>query len=181
MGDNEIISSGNDCRAALPCLRLLRYHATTAELHRRHFHRYVNAMSIADDRNGVSHTEADQTRDYTPHVIQKAAPKSIQASRNQKAILNDAALSSRLVLCFMAIHFLLAYCELILVAPLMKLFEQSLCTVYYGGRDPSVVGPGGSIPELLCKIQEVQAPLATIRGWKSMFDTIPGQKMFLLL
>jgi hypothetical protein len=73
----------------------------------------------------------------------------------------------------MTIHFLLAYCELILVAPLIKLFEQSLCTVYYDTHNPSALGPGG-IPESLCKIQEIQAPLATIRGWKSMLDTIPG-------
>jgi len=131
-------------------------------------------MSIAEDCNGVSCTGADQTRDYTPHAVQETVPIGIQVSRDQKTILNDAAPLSRLVLYFMAIHFLLAYCELILVAPLIKLFEQSLCTVYYDAHDPSVIGPGGGLPESMCKIQEIQAPLATIRGWKSMLDTIPG-------
>lgn len=141
----------------------------------------VNAMSIEDDRNGVSHTEADRINDYTPLVSQETAPNSTEASRNKKTALNDAAPLPRLVLYFMAIHFLLAYCELILVAPLIKLFEQSLCITYYDVHDPTVIGPDGDISELLCKIQEIQAPLATIRGWKSMLDTIPGLDNFPLL
>jgi hypothetical protein len=134
----------------------------------------VNAMSLTDSHNGVLRSEADQAGDYTPLAGQETTPISVQASRDQKAILNDVSPLSHLVLYFMAIHFLLAYCELILVAPLIKLFEQSLCIVYYDIHDPSVIGPGGGILESLCKIQEIQAPLATIRGWKSMLDTIPG-------
>ena len=69
---------------------------------------------------------------------------------------------------FMSIHFLLAFCEMILVAPLIRLFEESLCLSHFGF--PSV-----GVPEISCKIPEIQQPLATIRGWKSMFDTIPGR------
>jgi hypothetical protein len=68
---------------------------------------------------------------------------------------------------FMSIHFLLAFCEMVLVAPLIKLFEQSLCLSHYGF-------PSAGVPERMCKIPEIQHPLATVRGWKSMFDTIPG-------
>lgn len=79
-----------------------------------------------------------------------------------------------LFLYFMALHFLISFCEMILVAPLIKLFEGSLCFSYYNIHNPSVIGPGDALQESLCKIPEVQAPLATIRGWKSFFDTIPG-------
>jgi hypothetical protein len=81
---------------------------------------------------------------------------------------------SRVVLYFMAIHFLLAFCEIVLVAPLIRLFEWSLCVSYYELHDPSIIIPGKEIPEFRCKIPGVQTPLAKIRGWKSMFDTIPG-------
>lgn len=74
---------------------------------------------------------------------------------------------SKLVFYFMAIHFLLAFAEIILVAPLIRLFENSLCLKHYDF-------PQGGVREDRCKIPEVQIPLATIRGWKSMFDTIPG-------
>ena len=74
---------------------------------------------------------------------------------------------STVVLYFMAIHFLLAFCEMILVAPLIKLFEESLCLSHYDF-------PHGGVEESRCKIPEIQRPLATIRGWKAMFDTLPG-------
>ncbi|TVY56613.1 Efflux pump ustT, partial [Lachnellula cervina] len=73
---------------------------------------------------------------------------------------------SVLILYFMAIHFLLAFCEIIIVAPLIKLLENSLCLSYYNF-------PGNGVQEELCKIPDIQGPLATLRGWKSSFDTIP--------
>lgn len=80
---------------------------------------------------------------------------------------DDAQPLSKLILYFMTIHFLLAFAEIILVAPLIRLFENSLCLSHYGF-------PNGGVKEVLCKIPEVQQPLATIRGWKSLFDTVPG-------
>lgn len=74
---------------------------------------------------------------------------------------------STVVFYFMAMHFLLAFCEMILVAPLIKLFEESLCLSHYDF-------PTGGVEESLCKIPQIQRPLATIRGWKAMFDTLPG-------
>lgn len=62
----------------------------------------------------------------------------------------------KLVFYFMIIHFLLAFCEIILVAPLIKLFEESLCLSHYNF-------PADGVEELLCKIPEIQRPLATIR------------------
>lgn len=72
----------------------------------------------------------------------------------------------KLVLYFMVIHFFLAFCQIILVAPLIRLFENSLCLSYHEF-------PVGGIEESLCKIPKIQGPLATIRGWKSTLDTIP--------
>jgi hypothetical protein len=107
-------------------------------------------------------------------VDQDALSDGIQDPLHHGTILQKPD-ASRLLLYFMTIHFLLAFCELILVAPLIKLFEQSLCITYYDIHDPSVIDTGSGIPEFLCKIQEIQVPLATIRGWKSLFDTIPGK------
>jgi hypothetical protein len=89
------------------------------------------------------------------------------AQNDQESILKRARPLSNIVFYFMSIHFLLAFCEIILVAPLIKLYENSLCLSYFGF-------PAGGVEESRCKIQEIQRPLATIRGWKSMFDTIPG-------
>lgn len=129
------------------------------------------AMSAVDATHRQTRGGIDQTSENTPLLNQRANQHGIRDPGDPAAA---AAPLSHVVPYFMAIHFLLAFCELILVAPLIKLFEQSLCISYYGAHDPSVLGPGGDVPEALCKIQAVQAPLATIRGWKSMFDTIPG-------
>ncbi|KAH8795064.1 hypothetical protein F5882DRAFT_426644 [Hyaloscypha sp. PMI_1271] len=66
----------------------------------------------------------------------------------------------------MTIHFLLAFCDMVLVAPLIRLYENSLCLSYFDF-------PAGGVEESFCKIEEIQRPLATLRGWKSMFETIP--------
>jgi len=131
-------------------------------------------MPTARGQDGPSPAETNQAHYYTPAVSQETALDSKQASRDQKATLKDVSPLSRSIVFFMTLHFLLAYCELILVAPLIKLFEQSLCISYYDSHGPSDIGSDVDLPELMCKIQEVQAPLATIRGWKSLFDTIPG-------
>ena len=95
-------------------------------------------------------------------------PRSSDAAeRDQESILRHATPLTSIVLFFMTIHFLLAFCEIVLVAPLLRLFENSLCLSHFGF-------PPGGVEEYLCKIPGVQGPLATIRGWKSMFDTIPG-------
>jgi hypothetical protein len=139
---------------------------------------FQTAMSIADGQDGHLQRDTDQIHEHTPLLIPETSPNGVQTPPIQGAALQNSAPLSRLVLYFMAIHFLLAFCELILVAPFIKLFEQSLCISYYDAHDPSVIGPGDSIPEALCKIQGIQAPLATIRGWKSMFDTVPGFAKF---
>ena len=75
--------------------------------------------------------------------------------------------------CF-ALHFCLAFIEIVQITPVLVLFERSICLQYYTSHDPSVIAPDGSIAEPLCKVAAVQRDLATTRGWKSSFDTIPG-------
>ena len=82
---------------------------------------------------------------------------------------------SRTAFYFMSMYFLLAFCELVVVAPLVKLFERSLCVSYYDSRRLDLDVMGKEVPEHLCKIPEIQMSLARIRGWKSMLDMIPGK------
>jgi hypothetical protein len=123
---------------------------------------------MAASSTASSSTLADDGRNTTETPLLDNRPRSNGEARNdQESILKRAKPLTNLVLYFMAIHFLLAFCEIILVAPLIKLFENSLCLSHFGF-------PDGGVEESLCKIPEIQRPLATIRGWKSMFDTVPG-------
>jgi len=48
--------------------------------------------------------------------------------------------------------------------PLNRVIELRYCKEYYQQHDPSVIGPDGSVPEKLCKINEVQKKLAWLEG-----------------
>lgn len=48
--------------------------------------------------------------------------------------------------------------------PLNRVIEARLCREYYESHDPSVIGPDDSIPEQLCKIDDVQRKLAWLQG-----------------
>ncbi|KAI0391243.1 major facilitator superfamily domain-containing protein [Xylariaceae sp. FL0594] len=64
--------------------------------------------------------------------------------------------------------------EYLYTAPRVRLFESVSCTRYYLEHDPSVVGPDGSVPESLCKINPVQNEVASVLGWQLFFDSIPA-------
>lgn len=59
-------------------------------------------------------------------------------------------------------------------APRTRVYEANICLSYYRETDPSVISADGSIPEKMCKIDEVQQKMAMIFGWQEMFDAIPS-------
>jgi hypothetical protein len=48
--------------------------------------------------------------------------------------------------------------------PLNRVIELRLCEEHYASHNPSSIYPDGSIPEHLCKIDEVQRRLAWLQG-----------------
>ncbi|KAK6078445.1 major facilitator superfamily transporter [Seiridium cupressi] len=48
--------------------------------------------------------------------------------------------------------------------PLNRVIERRLCREYYDENDPSSIGPGGSVPEDMCKVDDVQKGIAWIQG-----------------
>ena len=73
------------------------------------------------------------------------------------------------------INFLIELYDQIRIVPEIALFEHSICRSYYSIHDPSVIGPGGSIAEQLCKFKPIQSQLADFRGWKAFFDGIASR------
>ncbi|KAK2606486.1 hypothetical protein N8I77_005229 [Diaporthe amygdali] len=58
--------------------------------------------------------------------------------------------------------------------PRIQMLEMGLCREYYQTRDPGVIGPGGSVPERLCKLRDIQSPLARLRGFLGLLEGLPG-------
>ena len=69
--------------------------------------------------------------------------------------------------------FLLEASDLLLLLPKIRLLENRICLEHYQ-RNGNTSFAGG-IDESLCKIQPVQARLASIRGWQVFFDAIPSR------
>jgi hypothetical protein len=48
--------------------------------------------------------------------------------------------------------------------PKTRVFESNLCVRHYGAVDPSKIQADGTVPEALCKVDEVQQPMAMVRS-----------------
>ena len=57
---------------------------------------------------------------------------------------------------------------------MIRIIESIYCRQYYDMADPSKIGPDGSIPEKLCKVEDVQKNLSTLRGMMSFWSHLPG-------
>ncbi|KAI1276953.1 major facilitator superfamily domain-containing protein [Xylaria sp. FL0933] len=71
------------------------------------------------------------------------------------------------------LNFLCALSESILNSPLLAVYERSLCITYYDAH-PDLTEPLLMNSNSRCKIVPIQQDLATVRGWKSLFDAIPA-------
>ena len=49
--------------------------------------------------------------------------------------------------------------------PVSRVVESRLCREHYATHDPSALRPDGSVPEELCKIDDVQQRLGRIQGF----------------
>lgn len=121
----------------------------------------------------AEHSEIEAAPETTPLLADDAIQDGPH-SKSKPGVLYSSSRLSGLIFYFMMIHFLLAFCDIILNAPLQRLFENSLCLKYYNF-------PESGVPEGSCKISEIQYNLAILRGWKSMFDNIPGQYIVLIV
>lgn len=64
--------------------------------------------------------------------------------------------------------------ESLYVAPRIRLFESVVCRDYFLRHDPSLVDRDGGVPEHWCKVDAVQAKVASILGWQFFFDSVPA-------
>ena len=66
-------------------------------------------------------------------------------------------------------------------SPTVRIIEDIYCRAYYQQNDPSKFGLGGTIEESFCKVDNVQAELAFLKGWMSFFNHLPGKYCKLIL
>ncbi|KAK1981876.1 major facilitator superfamily transporter [Colletotrichum cereale] len=77
------------------------------------------------------------------------------------------ATSPRAVILLLALlKFALIYLLTLQVMPVMRLIEDHICHQHYR------LGPEARIPEMQCKVDEVQRELAWLNGWQALFSAV---------
>ncbi|EFQ34270.1 major facilitator superfamily transporter [Colletotrichum graminicola] len=77
------------------------------------------------------------------------------------------ATSPRAVILVLALlKFTVSYKLAIQMMPIMRLIEDHICHQHYR------LGPEARIPEMKCKVDEVQRDLAWLQGWQSLFGAV---------
>lgn len=63
----------------------------------------------------------------------------------------------------------------ILATPRLRLLESNVCRSHYEYFKPTAINSStNNVPEDLCKIEPVQADLASLLGWDFFFQNLPS-------
>lgn len=65
-----------------------------------------------------------------------------------------------------------------LEGPMVRVMESIACRQYYTEADPTKIGANGQVPEELCKLAEIQAELAAVKGYHMFFDGLLSMHLY---
>lgn len=100
------------------------------------------------------------------HVSSKPSIGSHPFKANASASTITFRLKVTLFAMVLAVEIGFAFLE----GPMVRIMESIACRQYFLGVDPTKIGADGQVPEAMCKIGEVQAELAAVKGYHMFFD-----------
>ena len=83
----------------------------------------------------------------------------------------------RVILIIIALVTTVDIAYLLRIAPSTRLFEVIYCREYYQLHNPGLIDGNGMIEEELCKVDAIQNKLASLKGWLSFFQFMPGMSI----
>lgn len=92
---------------------------------------------------------------------------------------STAVVHKRAILPLVLLLVLVHLSAVLYTLPLNRVIELRLCQAHYELRDPSTIQPDGSIPEKLCKIDDVQRRLAWLQGTMETTLVVCGMWVFI--
>jgi hypothetical protein len=107
-----------------------------------------------------------------PSTVRDSASRSHSLSGFRERKANHWAVSKIAASC-VAINFLQLLSEFLMLAPRLRLLELTICRNYYREFDESKIDEHGYVGEELCKLNRIQASVATLRGWQLSLSAIP--------
>ncbi|KAJ5129927.1 Major facilitator superfamily domain general substrate transporter [Penicillium bovifimosum] len=96
-------------------------------------------------------------------------PKPSIGSRPEANVSADA-ISFRLKVILFSMILAVEVGFAFLDGPMVRIMESIACRQYFAVIDPTQIGADGQVPEAMCKIGEVQAELAAVKGYHMFFD-----------
>jgi hypothetical protein len=97
-------------------------------------------------------------------------PKPSIGSRPVEANASASAISFRLKVILFSMILAVEVGFAFLEGPMVRIMESIACRQYFAVIDPTKIGTDGQVPEAMCKIGEVQAELAAVKGYHMFFD-----------
>ncbi|KAJ5908771.1 hypothetical protein N7495_001453 [Penicillium taxi] len=119
--------------------------------------------------------ELDQDREDAPFLAPEpaSAPVAREAKpprQPEKANVTAKQISFRLKLALFLMILAVEVGFAFLEGPMVRIMEDIACRQYFAIADPTKIDATGQVPEDQCKIAEVQAELAAVKGYHMFFD-----------
>ncbi|KAJ5499369.1 Major facilitator superfamily domain general substrate transporter [Penicillium expansum] len=108
------------------------------------------------------------------HIHGKPSIGSRPVEANASASAISFRLKATLFAMVLAVEIGFAFLE----GPMVRIMESIACRQYFLGVDPTKIGADGQVPEAMCKIGEVQAELAAVKGYHMFFDGSLSRRSF---
>ena len=125
----------------------------------RHSHRAPHQQSSDDDE--------------TAPLLSHFPPRS--PLLNRRSLAKD--LYVRTIFIILALIITVEFATILQTPPSVRLFEIIYCREYYQLHNPGLIDEHGVVKEELCKVDAVQHKLASLRGWYSFFQYLPGMSI----
>lgn len=122
-----------------------------------------------EDREDVPFLNSPNPNSPSPAHSHVHSKPSI-GSRPVKANASASAISFRLKAILFAMVLAVEIGFAFLEGPMVRIMESIACRQYFLDVDPTKIGADGQVPEAVCKIGEVQAELAAVKGYHMFFD-----------
>lgn len=112
--------------------------------------------------------------DPHPHPDSSDQPRSRHRVVEGAQFLRNFLYEDPILFCTFSLQFCTYFAKHIVEVPMIKLFEQAICTRYYNEHRDLHSLVSGASEERLCKIPAIQNELAGLVGLKFTFDALPG-------
>ncbi|KAF5856323.1 hypothetical protein ETB97_007531 [Aspergillus alliaceus] len=123
----------------------------------------------------VSQLEVDsQVNGEDTHFLSRASDSQLEQGLLESTAGPDSGLPEnirrRLVFTLVAILLAFEVGAQMIPGPMVRIIESIACTSYWRAHNPSEVPTLHHLPEQLCKIEEVQAEVATVKGYSDFLE-----------